>query len=81
MRLAFGKVIEVNGNATRVKHTADTDQGSSGSPCFTFGLNLAAIHQAGDPNREPWHVPSYNRAVPAARVFSMLAPESPAPSG
>jgi len=81
MRLAFGKVIEVNGNATRVKHTADTDQGSSGSPCFTLGLNLAAIHQAGDPNREPWHAPSYNRAVPTAKVFSMLAPGSTAASG
>ena len=80
MRLTFGKVIEVNSNGTRIKHTADTDQGSSGSPCFTLGLNLAAIHQAGDPNREPWRAPSFNRAVPAATIFSILAPESLAPT-
>ena len=80
MRLAFGKVIDVNANGTRIKHTADTDQGSSGSPCFTLGLRLAAVHQAGDPNREAWHTPSYNRAVPAAMIFSTFAPGTVAPS-
>ncbi|BAL89213.1 hypothetical protein AMIS_39930 [Actinoplanes missouriensis 431] len=70
LRLAFGRVSELNGNGTRLKHTANTEAGSSGSPCFTLALELAAIHQAGDPNRESWHVPTYNRAVPAAPIFT-----------
>jgi hypothetical protein len=74
MRLAFGRVSEINANGTRLKHTANTDEGSSGSPCFTLGLELAAIHQAGDPNRASWHVPAYNRAVPAAAVLSTFRP-------
>ncbi|MEU4564535.1 effector-associated domain EAD1-containing protein [Actinoplanes sp. NPDC023936] len=74
LRLAFGRVSELNSNGTRLRHTANTEAGSSGSPCFTLGLELAAIHQAGDPNREPWHVPAYNRAVPAAPVFSAWRP-------
>jgi hypothetical protein len=72
MRLAFGQVTEVNANGTRLRHTVNTEAGSSGSPCFTLALELAAIHQAGDPNRESWHVPTYNRAVPAAAIFSTL---------
>ncbi|MEU8240932.1 effector-associated domain EAD1-containing protein [Actinoplanes missouriensis] len=72
LRLAFGRVSELNGNGTRLKHTANTEAGSSGSPCFTLALELAAIHQAGDPNRESWHVPAYNRAVPAEPIFTAL---------
>ncbi|MGW8877652.1 effector-associated domain EAD1-containing protein [Streptomyces mirabilis] len=79
MRLTFGKVTEINANGTRIRHTADTDQGSSGSPCFTLALELAAIHQAGDPHREAWRAPAYNRAVPAARVFSTFPPGTTAP--
>ncbi|MEU5331306.1 effector-associated domain EAD1-containing protein [Streptomyces parvus] len=74
MRLAFGKITAVTPNGTRIRHTADTDQGSSGSPCFTLALDLAAIHQAGDPRQESWHVPAYNRAVPIAPVVSTFPP-------
>ncbi|GID27678.1 effector-associated domain EAD1-containing protein [Paractinoplanes brasiliensis] len=70
MRLTLGQVLDVNPNGTRLRHTANTDGGSSGSPCFTLAMELAAIHQAGDPGRSKWHVPDHNRAVPAAAVFS-----------
>jgi hypothetical protein len=72
MRLAFGRVIGLNANATRIHHTADTDEGSSGSPCFTLDLRLTAVHQAGDPVRDAWRAPAYNTAVPAAKVFQQL---------
>jgi hypothetical protein len=72
MRLAVGKVLQVNANGTRLRHTADTDEGSSGSPCFTFAVELVAIHQGGDPNRESWRPKTYNRAVPAEPVFNTL---------
>jgi hypothetical protein len=74
MRLAFGRVTEVNANDTRIRHGVNTDEGSSGSPCFTLAMELAAVHQAGDPNRSTWHLPSYNRAVPAAAIFSIFPP-------
>ncbi len=79
MRLAFGKVTAVTANGTRIRHTADTDHGSSGSPCFTLALDLAAIHQAGDPRQDSWHVPAYNRAVPIAPVVNTLPPGTLAP--
>ncbi|BCJ45818.1 hypothetical protein GCM10010168_57620 [Actinoplanes ianthinogenes] len=72
MRLAFGKVLDVNANGTRLRHTADTDEGSSGSPCFTLAFELVAIHQAGDPNQDAWRPKTYNRAVPARPVFNTL---------
>ncbi|MEU5934454.1 effector-associated domain EAD1-containing protein [Micromonospora sp. NPDC047187] len=70
MQLSFGQVLEVNANGTRLRHSANTEKGSSGSPCFTLGMELAAIHQAGDPDTSTWHVPDHNRAVPAGAVFS-----------
>ncbi|MET7290295.1 effector-associated domain EAD1-containing protein [Streptomyces sp. NPDC005573] len=79
MRLAFGKVTAVNADGTRIRHTADTDHGSSGSPCFTLALDVAAIHQAGDPRQDSWHVPAYNRAVPIAPVVSTFPPPTGAP--
>ncbi|MBM2614241.1 trypsin-like peptidase domain-containing protein [Actinoplanes sp. LDG1-06] len=74
LRLTFGQVLDVNANGTRLRHTANTDEGSSGSPCFTLGMELAAIHQAGDPDRSTWHRPDHNRAVPAAAVFGAYRP-------
>jgi hypothetical protein len=68
MRLAFGRVSGSNANGTRIHHTADTDEGSSGSPCFTLDLQLVAVHQAGDAERA-WHTKGHNTAIPAAKVF------------
>jgi hypothetical protein len=74
MELTFGRVLDVNANGTRLRHSANTDEGSSGSPCFTLGMELAAIHQAGDPDKSTWHTPDHNRAVPAGAVFSTFRP-------
>jgi hypothetical protein len=35
-----------NSNKTRLRYLAKTDGGSSGAPCFTFNMELVAIHQA-----------------------------------
>jgi V8-like Glu-specific endopeptidase len=70
VQMRFGKVTELAGG--RLKHTADTEAGSSGSPCFTLDWELVAVHQAGDVIRESWQRPQANQAVPigpiAARV-------------
>ncbi|GAA1540480.1 hypothetical protein GCM10009827_069750 [Dactylosporangium maewongense] len=73
LQLRFGKVTEVNANGTRLRHTADTDGGSSGSPCFTLDWRLVAIHQAGDPATESWEARTGNRAVPVLPVLGLPA--------
>lgn len=73
MRLAFGQVAQLNANKTRISHTVNTDKGSSGSPCFTISLELAAIHQAGAFGREPSPAPAYNQAVPVHPIRALMA--------
>jgi hypothetical protein len=47
----------------RLRYRTNTDPGSSGSPCFTIGWDLVALHHLGDPAwRRP---PSYNQGIPA----------------
>ena len=36
----------------RVRYTTNTERGSSGSPCFTPGWVLTALHHSGDPDFE-----------------------------
>jgi hypothetical protein len=45
MKVDIGAVKWVG--ATRIRHTVNTESGSSGSPIFDAGLNLIAIHHAG----------------------------------
>jgi Effector-associated domain 1/Trypsin-like peptidase domain len=40
-------VLGVNANHTRLTYGVNTLGGSSGSPCFTFNLELVALHHAG----------------------------------
>ena len=65
-----GPILAINGNGTRVRHKVNTIGGSSGSPCFDFALNLAAIHHAGDPNFE--RKATYNQAVPVQAILGLL---------
>lgn len=52
LKLAIGSVVDPNAAPDRVSYTANTEPGSSGSPCFDAGLNLVALHHWGaDPNR------------------------------
>jgi Effector-associated domain 1/Trypsin-like peptidase domain len=43
-------VLGVNANETRVTYRVNTLDGSSGSPCLTLDLELAAVHHAGSPD-------------------------------
>ena len=54
-------VIGPNANGTRIKYTANTERGSSGSPCFTIEWDIVAMHHFGDPK---WQTPLFNQGVP-----------------
>jgi hypothetical protein len=52
LKLAIGSVVNPDVSSYRVSYTVNTEPGSSGSPCFTAGLDLVAIHHWGaEPNR------------------------------
>jgi Trypsin-like peptidase domain/Effector-associated domain 1 len=65
-------VIGVNGNRTRVRYRTNTDEGSSGSPCFDDRWNLVALHHAGDPKFAPLYHPQYNQGIPFAAIRALL---------
>lgn len=73
MRLGFGQVAQLNENGTRISHTVNTDKGSSGSPCLTISLELAAIHQAGAFGRASSPIPTANWAVPVRPIQMMMS--------
>jgi hypothetical protein len=66
VQMRFGQVTAVEDGL--IRHTADTEAGSSGSPCFTLDWTLAGIHQGGEPVHESWKRPSHNRAIPVSSV-------------
>jgi V8-like Glu-specific endopeptidase len=47
MKLGTGTVEEIASDGIKICHGADTDRGSSGSPCFTMRWDLVALHQHG----------------------------------
>jgi hypothetical protein len=65
-------VIGMNENQTRVKHRANTENGSSGSPCFSQNWNLIALHHSGDPDFDPANKPDYNEAIPIAAILDLM---------
>jgi hypothetical protein len=74
LTLAFGAVLDVNGNGTRLRHTVNTAPGSSGSPCFDISMALVAMHHGSDPDTSKLHLPTHNRAVPIAAIRRALPP-------
>ncbi|GJF33300.1 hypothetical protein KNE206_60000 [Kitasatospora sp. NE20-6] len=72
LKLALGPVLGANANATRLRHGADTEPGSSGSPCFDRDLNLVALHHSGDPDYSPGHRPAWNEAIPLPAIRTLL---------
>ena len=65
-------VIGVNANGTRVRYRTNTEQGSSGSPCFDMDWKLVALHHSGDPNYEELHKPEYNQGIPTDAIYRLL---------
>lgn len=61
-------IIGLNDNHTRVEYTTNTENGSSGSPCFGADWQLVALHHAGDPG---W-LPTWNAGVPIHLIRQQL---------
>ncbi|GIE88121.1 trypsin-like peptidase domain-containing protein [Actinoplanes regularis] len=68
LKAAIGEVLDNGSGHGLFTHRANTRPGSSGSPCFTFDLDLVAMHRAGwkdDPA-------DGNAAVPISAVLRHL---------
>ena len=63
-RIALGTVLGFDAEGLRLRHDAGTTAGSSGSPCFTFDLRCAAMHQGG--------MAVGNQALPLRRIAKQL---------
>jgi hypothetical protein len=73
LKLAIGVAKGANANATRVMHDANTERGSSGSPCLNAKLELVALHNAGDPLYDgSIGTPTQNQAVPLEPILARL---------
>ena len=70
LKVASGRVLAVNSNGTRLRHDSNTEGGSSGSPCFTADLGLAALHHVGDPDKD--RRAEFNQAVPMTQIVAHL---------
>jgi hypothetical protein len=65
LRLSIGTVKEFNGEKrTRMRYDANSQDGSSGSPCFNADLQLVALHHAYDPAFPR----KWNQAVPLDKI-------------
>jgi hypothetical protein len=65
-------VLSANAGETRLRYENNTETGSSGSPCFTFKWELAALHHSGDPDFDPAHKPTYNQGIPMTAIMKLL---------
>jgi hypothetical protein len=70
LALNTDSVIEVENN-TRVRYRTNTEEGSSGSPCFNQDWELVALHHSGDPNFE--RPATYNEGIPFEAILKRLA--------
>jgi hypothetical protein len=65
LKLGVGAVSEIASSPPRVRYTSNTMPGSSGSPCFTMGWELVALHHAGEA--------ATNRGIPMSAILEKLA--------
>jgi hypothetical protein len=61
-------MIGPNANGTRIRYRTNTEEGSSGSPCFGAGWELIGLHHSGDPRVRP----TYNQGIPITRIRDRL---------
>lgn len=68
MKLALDtdSLIGVVHGGLRLRYRTNTDEGSSGSPCFTMDWDLVALHHYGDPQQV--QDPQFNQGVPIELV-------------
>ncbi len=78
LKLAVGAIQAANANATRVRYDANTEPGSSGSPCFNVQLKLVALHHGGDPDYKRLQG-AFNQGIPTGLIVQHLAAQGIAP--
>ena len=61
-------ITHININKTRVFYKTNTDEGSSGAPCFDIDWQLVALHQGGDTHSQP----EYNQGIPFSAIVKLL---------
>lgn len=62
----------------RLRYRTNTEPGSSGSPCFTFDLDLVALHHLGDPS---FGASKFNQGIPIDLVCASVEARTGAPLG
>jgi Trypsin-like peptidase domain len=74
LQRASGSVVRSGWPLLRVRYTADTLHGSSGSPCFNQRFEFVALHHCGDPLWQPrGALPArFNQGIPASAVVADL---------
>ena len=72
LQIAFDRCSGVSRNGTRVRYLTDTDEGASGSPCFSKTIEWCAVHHSGDPR---W-VSEYNQGIPVEGIVDLLIRKS-----
>lgn len=65
LKLTVGSVVDLPTDGRRVRYSANTLPGSSGSPCFTANWELVALHRAGEP--------SHNEGIPFVAIMAALS--------
>ena len=70
MALAPDGVVSLDFGGARVRYKTNTMPGSSGSPCLTEGLDVVALHHAGDPNFEA--PPQWNQGIPFEAILKLM---------
>lgn len=73
MSVAVDEFLGVNPSRTRVAYRPCTRPGSSGAPCFTRDLRLAALHHSGGP-RMPSSL-GHNEGIPIDTIRDSLSGE------
>jgi hypothetical protein len=63
-----GRVLDIVGDGMRMRHSARTHPGSSGSLCVDSQLAPVALHHAGDPQDWPDYRGQYNQAIPLSLI-------------
>jgi hypothetical protein len=64
LQICLGAFDQPNANGTRLRHTATTQAGSSGSPCLSMDLTVVGLHNGGLGGR--------NTAIPLPLIASVV---------
>jgi hypothetical protein len=72
LQFAIGTLLGPNETGSRLRHTASTQDGSSGSPVLDASLAAIALHNGTRPGT-PRSAQEFNTAVPLAHIIADLA--------